>query len=111
MNLCVAFINKKVNDCPNCTNAHVRNRTIIFFFAFILVDMRIERNWLAKEAYPRIREYCYNELHIDFSVVDMRWGITDDATNEHITELLCLTEIANCQRVGLGPTFVVSFVV
>ena len=61
-----------------------------------------------KEAYPRVREYCYNELHVDFSVVDMRWGVTDDATNEHVTEHLCLTEIANCQRVGLGPTFVVS---
>ena len=74
----------------------------------LCVDYMSERNWLVREAYPRIREYCRTELQLDFSVVDLRWGITDDATNEHAVEDLCLTEIANCQRVSLGPTFVVS---
>ena len=70
-------------------------------------DMRAERNWLAREAYPKLKSFCYNELDLDFHVLDMRWGITDDATNEHITEQLCLNEIASCQRLSLGPNFVV----
>ena len=70
-------------------------------------DMREERNWLAAEAYPQIKEFCNEELDMDFQVVDMRWGVTDDATNEHITEDLCLAEIAKCQRTSFGPNFVV----
>ena len=70
--------------------------------------MREERNWLVKTTYPKLKAYCYSELDLDFHVVDMRWGVTDDATNDHDTERLCLREIANCQRLSLGPNFVVS---
>ena len=70
-------------------------------------DMREERNWLAAKAYPQIKEFCNDELDMDFQVVDMRWGVSDDATNEHITEDLCLSEIAKCQRASFGPNFVV----
>lgn len=71
-------------------------------------DMRAERNWLALKEYPKLKDFCYTELDLDFRVLDMRWGITDDATNDHVTEQLCLAEIANCQRLSLGPSFVVS---
>ena len=57
--------------------------------------MREERNWLVKTTYPKLKAYCYSELDLDFHVVDMRWGVTDDATNDHDTERLCLREIAN----------------
>lgn len=42
----------------------------------------------------------------DFSVVDMRWGVRDEATDDHQTVGLCSREIDNCQRVSLGPNFV-----
>ena len=69
--------------------------------------MKEERNHLAKVAYPQLQDYC-QALGFDFQVVDMRWGVTNDATNEHITTKLCLQEISNCQRVSVGPSFVVS---
>ena len=71
--------------------------------------MRNERNFLATNAYPKIKAFCA-EQNLDFKIMDMRWGITDDATNEHITEHLCLQEIAKCQRLSLGPNFIVSFI-
>ena len=41
-------------------------------------------------------------------VVDMRWGVRDEATDDHMTTQLCMTEIDNCQRLSVGPNFVVS---
>ena len=36
----------------------------------------------------------------------MRWGVRDEATDDHQTTSICLEEIANCQRASLGPNFV-----
>ena len=38
----------------------------------------------------------------------MRWGVRDDATNAHMTTELCLREIKACQKISVGPNFVVS---
>lgn len=39
-------------------------------------------------------------------VVDMRWGVRDEATDDHQTVDMCNREIETCQRVSLGPNFV-----
>ena len=39
-------------------------------------------------------------------VVDMRWGVRDEMTNEHMTTALCMTELRNCQRLSMGPNFI-----
>ena len=41
-------------------------------------------------------------------VVDMRWGVRDEATDDHMTTNLCMQEIDNCQRLSIGPNFIVS---
>lgn len=43
-----------------------------------------------------------------FQVVDMRWGVRDEATDDHMTTHLCMQEIDNCQRLSIGPNFIVS---
>ncbi|KAJ8318733.1 hypothetical protein KUTeg_003824 [Tegillarca granosa] len=68
-------------------------------------NMRAERNTLAREVYPRLKEICF-KYDLDFQVVDMRWGVTEDSQNDHSVEQICLTEIENCQNVSLGPNFV-----
>jgi len=40
-------------------------------------------------------------------VVDMRWGVRDEATDDHVTTGLCLQEIDTCQRLSVGPNFCV----
>mgnify|MGYP006940065064 CR=1 FL=1 len=39
----------------------------------------------------------------------MRWGVRDEATDDHLTTALCMTELSNCQRLSVGPNFVVIF--
>lgn len=36
----------------------------------------------------------------------MRWGVRDEATDDHQTVNLCSREILNCQRMSMGPNFV-----
>jgi hypothetical protein len=57
--------------------------------------------------YPRLKEYCREQHGLEFQVVDMRWGVRDESTDDHKTAELCMQEIDNCQRLSLGPNFVV----
>ncbi len=36
----------------------------------------------------------------------MRWGIRDEATDDHSTTRICLEEIKNCQETSMGPNFI-----
>ncbi|KAF2357626.1 P-loop containing nucleoside triphosphate hydrolase [Trinorchestia longiramus] len=68
--------------------------------------MGMERNTLMAEVYPKLKEYCREKHGLEFQVVDMRWGVRDEATDEHLTTELCMREIRNCQRLSMGPNFV-----
>lgn len=59
-----------------------------------------------KYAYPKIKEHC-RKIGYEFQVVDMRWGIRDEATDDHMTTELCLKELRLCQKLSTGPNFVV----
>lgn len=72
-------------------------------------DYRAERNMLAHKAYPLLQEFC-QQHNLQFQVVDLRWGVTDNVTNDHQVEALCIQEIQNCHTLSLGPNFVVSHV-
>lgn len=61
-----------------------------------------------KDVYSRLKDYCRNRHGLDFQLVDMRWGVRDEATDDHITTDLCLKEIELCQKISVGPNFVVS---
>ena len=41
-------------------------------------------------------------------VVDMRWGVREEASIDHSTSELCLKEIRLCNKLSIGPTFVVG---
>ncbi|WAQ96293.1 NWD1-like protein [Mya arenaria] len=73
---------------------------------FARKDMRAERNTLAREVYPYLRDHCAQK-GMDFQVVDMRWGITEESQNDHSVEKICLQEVDNCQKSSLGVNFVV----
>ena len=47
-------------------------------------------------------------MSLNLQVVDMRWGVRDEATDDHMTSELCMKEIKECQRLSTGPNFVVS---
>ena len=61
---------------------------------------------LPRLAYPKLQQHCSRE-GLDFQVVDMRWGVTDDVINDHQVSQLCINEIVTCQQISCGPNFVV----
>ncbi|XP_070570769.1 NACHT domain- and WD repeat-containing protein 1-like isoform X2 [Ptychodera flava] len=82
------------------------SNTVRIFISSTFTDMAEERNKLMREAFPIIRTYCQSK-GLEFEVVDMRWGIRDEASSDHMTSELCIREISNCQRLSKGPNFVV----
>ena len=44
-----------------------------------------------------------------FQVSDMRWGIREQAEDDHLTTDICINEIKECQRNSVGPNFVVCY--
>lgn len=60
-----------------------------------------------REAFPELRNYC-QQHGLEFEVADMRWGVRDEAISYHLTSDICIEEIANCTRISLGPSFLVS---
>lgn len=59
------------------------------------------------KVYPKLKEFCQS-MGYDFQVVDMRWGVRDEATVDHMTSELCMRELKACQNISTGPSFVVS---
>ena len=70
-------------------------------------DTSVERNTLMERVYPRLKSYC-QERGYDFQVVDMRWGVRDESTDDHMTTELCMRELRACQELSTGPNFIVS---
>lgn len=44
------------------------------------------------DVYPYLRTVC-GRLGIEFGTVDMRWGVTEEATMDHSTVDMCVNEI------------------
>ena len=71
-------------------------------------DTMHERNMLMRQGYPRVKAHC-RQIGYEFQVVDMRWGVRDEATDDHMGTELCLKELKLCQKLSTGPNFVVIF--
>eukprot|EP01038_Epipyxis_sp_PR26KG_P012974 gene12974-17399_t len=63
-----------------------------------------EVNYLMENAFPVINSFC-QYLGITFSVVDLRWGIRDTMTDDHMTIDICLSEIDRCRNISTGMSF------
>ena len=84
----------------------VSSKIVRIFTSSTFTDMLMERNTLMEYVYPKIKEYCREKHGLEFQVVDMRWGVRDEMTNEHMTTDLCMTELRNCQKFSMGPNFI-----
>ena len=83
------------------------NTKYSLWLMLLMIDFKAERNVLLRSAFPLLQQYC-SKRGLDFQVVDLRWGVTDEVINDHQVSALCLREIATCQRLSVGPNFVVS---
>eukprot|EP00026_Physarum_polycephalum_P000349 Phypoly_transcript_00349.p1 GENE.Phypoly_transcript_00349~~Phypoly_transcript_00349.p1 ORF type:complete len:1620 (+),score=193.23 Phypoly_transcript_00349:225-5084(+) len=65
----------------------------------------MERNYLMIEAYPFLRKLCMI-LGLELRVVDMRWGVREERSDNHGTSALCMSEVEMCKKKSLSCAFV-----
>jgi len=71
------------------------------FVSSTFLDMRAERERLAKHVFPRLRQFC-SERGLVFVDVDLRWGIPDEEKAEGRVLPICLGEIEKCRPWFVG---------
>uniref|UniRef100_A0A914QX54 DUF4062 domain-containing protein n=1 Tax=Panagrolaimus davidi TaxID=227884 RepID=A0A914QX54_9BILA len=84
------------------------SKLVRVFTSSTFTDTTLERNALMEDVYPALKMYCRETHGLDFQVVDMRWGVRDEATDDHMTTNLCINEIHNCQKVRSFSKFVIK---
>ena len=89
------------DDLPKLSTKLVR-----IFTSSTFTDMLMERKTLMEFVYPKIKSYCREKHGIEFQVVDIRLGLREEMTNDHLTTELCMTELRNCQELSIGPNFI-----
>lgn len=57
------------------------------------------------DVYPFLSTICH-KLGLEFEVVDMRWGVREFSTDDHLTSQLCMKELKKCIDLSVGPAFV-----
>ncbi|KAL3863458.1 hypothetical protein ACJMK2_005212 [Sinanodonta woodiana] len=80
-------------------------RSVRVFISSTFTDTTVERNFLMKNSMPRLRTFCQG-AGLDFEVVDLRWGVRDEAQDDHSTVETVLKEVIKCQKISVGPNFV-----
>ena len=76
-------------------------REVRVFISSTFRDMQIERNNLVKYVFPEIRQICRERL-VEFTEVDLRWGITEEESKGGEVIRVCLEEIDRCRPYFLG---------
>ena len=86
-------------------NQATLQREIRVFLSSTFRDMDAERHYLVTRVFPEIRQICYQRM-VNFSEIDLRWGITEEAAHNGRTVQICLEEIERCRSLGIPPFFI-----
>jgi len=82
------------------------DKTFRVFVSSTFSDLKAERDALQAQVFPRLRDLC--ERHgAHFQAIDLRWGVSQQASRDQQTMDICLREIARCQEVTPRPNFIV----
>ena len=76
------------------------------FVSSTFSDLKVERDALHKEAFPKLRKYC-QERNARFQAIDLRWGVSQEAALDQQTMNICFQELARCQEMSPRPNFIV----
>lgn len=79
-------------------------RTFRIFISSTFNDLKEERNALQRNVFPLLRELC-NEHGYRFQAIDLRWGISNEASLNQKTMRICLEELRRCQEASPAPNF------
>ena len=76
------------------------------FISSTFSDFREERDCLQAKVFPRLEAYCRARGAL-FQAVDLRWGISDEASLDHRTVDICLSEIQQCKNISPRPSLLI----
>lgn len=87
------------------TPAVIKPREIRVFLSSTFKDMEVERNHLIKSVFPKVRAAC-QARQVGFTEIDLRWGVTEEQSQNGATVEICLSEIDRCRDF---PPFFIGF--
>ncbi len=82
------------------------SKTFRIFVSSTFSDLEEERNALQEKVFPELRKLCM-EHGFRFQAIDLRWGVSKEATLSQETMRICLQEIKRCQAMTPRPNFII----
>lgn len=76
-------------------------RQVRVFISSTFRDMQEERDYLIKKIFPQVRNHC-TQKGISFTEVDLRWGITEEESQNGKVAEICLHEIERTRPFFIG---------
>ncbi|MFA5262262.1 MAG: AAA family ATPase [Opitutaceae bacterium] len=80
--------------------------TIRLFVSSTFSDLKSERDALQREVFPRLKQLCLSK-GLRFQAIDLRWGISEEASRDNRTMRICLRELRRCQQDRPKPNFLI----
>ena len=71
------------------------------FLSSTFIDFQGERDFLSKKVFPALRRLC-RDRGVEFTEIDLRWGLTDDDAEKGRIIGTCLQEIDSCRPFFIG---------
>ena len=81
-------------------------KTFRVFVSSTFSDLKAERNALQERVFPRLRDLCHQH-GARFQPIDLRWGVSEEASLDQQAMSICLGEVARCQQTSPRPNFIV----
>jgi len=76
------------------------------FVSSTFSDLLDERNALQENVFPLLRDYC-KKNGARFQAIDLRWGVSEEASLDQQTMNICLEELHRCQQTTPRPNFII----
>ena len=81
-------------------------RALRLLLSSTFTDTNEERNYLLADVLPYLQEYARRLGGLEAQIVEMRWGIRKQASDNHETSEICMNELERCLQESFGMAYV-----
>lgn len=85
--------------------AEVSKRALRFLVSSTFTDTAEERNIFVSDVLPYVQEFARKQL-LEVTMIEMRWGIREEASATHETSEICMRELSRALRESIGVAYV-----